>query len=177
MKQGKALLINNIISLLLYGASSVLGTVLFVLIFSFLYYTDIPSWLREIPSFPVISVAILIPFAFCFFSGKWCLQKVENRLCFVSPLAFLLCSLCFDIYPLVFEKSLFEVSFLDFIVGILCGNSLLVEFLTVSHVENSFFLVGMGISILHYLLLVLGNMSGRKGSKRTVIQEEDRIDE
>lgn len=176
MKQGKTLLINNIISLLLFGASGVLGTMLLVFIWNFSLTYDVPYWMGVMLfGLAMIASAILIPLSFCFFSGKWCLKKVKKGWCFVSPLSFLVCSFCYDIlvYASFFENWLSEKenSFFHLTLGFLGGNSYLVDFLMVNYFENGFLYLAteMGISVLYYLLLVLGNMSGRKGLRKVEV--------
>ncbi len=175
MKQGKALLINNMISLLMCGVSGVLGVLSIVGIMTVggIFPSTFPIWLYKIYFHLLFLLATLIPFVLSFFWGKWCLKKVEKRLCFVSPLAFLLFSFCFNFYVSYFPDYQIENGSLKLLVGILGGNSVWIDFLSSIYIdatflsyESFFFLVNIPISILHYLLLVLGNMSGRKGSKR-----------
>ena len=179
MKQGKTLLINNMISLLLYGVFGVLGVLSIVIIMtvSGIFPSTFPIWLYKIYFHLLFLLATLIPFVLSFFCGKWCLKKVEKKLCFVSPLAFLLFSFCFDFFTSYFPDYQIANGSLKLLVGFLCGDAIWMKFLTSIYVdatslsfeslsyESFFFLINIPISILNYFLLVLGNMSGRKGSK------------
>lgn len=159
MKNLKLLLFNNFISLLVLVANNILGFILFILIFILADIENVPAIIEYILHPTLIFILIgITPCLFCFFVGKKFYKKVNRVFCFVSPIAFFICSLCFDIFTYVKEMLKFIPE------NLLSGDSFYLYFLirpgeVSSHLESYyFFMMSIATTILYYLILVIGNL-------------------
>lgn len=153
MKNLKLLLFNNFISLLLLVANNILGLALTILMLVLMEKFSI-SILSVILIF---FVAGITPFVFCFIIGKKFYKKVNKVFCFVSPIAFFIGSLFFDIFMYMKGMMMYGPA------SLWSGDSFCLYFLISHNVPmylelRYFFMMSIATTILYYLILVFSNL-------------------